>query len=35
MDDVGRTTMVRIFALLGKGSELTGQYRRRMFNFMH
>ena len=35
MDDVGRTTMVRIFALLGKGSKLTGQYRRRMFNFMH
>lgn len=35
MDDVGRTTMIRIFALLGKGSELTGQYRRRMFNFMH
>ncbi|MEE8078984.1 MAG: tetratricopeptide repeat protein [Pseudomonadales bacterium] len=35
MDDVGRTTMIRIFAILGKGSELTGQYRRRMFNFMH
>ncbi len=35
MDDIGRTTMIRIFALLGKGSELTGQYRRRMFNFMH
>ncbi len=35
MDDVGRTMMIRIFALLGKGSELTAQYRRRMFNFMH
>ena len=35
MDDIGRTTMVRIFAILGKGSDLTSQYRRRMFNFMH
>ncbi len=35
MDDIGRTTMVRIFALLEKGSDLAGQYRRRMFNFMH
>ena len=34
-DDIGRTTMIRVFALLGKGSELASQYRRRMFNFMH
>ena len=34
-DDIGRTTMIRIFTLLGKGSELAGAYRRRMFNFMH
>lgn len=34
-DDIGRTTMVRVFALLGKGSPLASQYRRRMFNYMH
>lgn len=34
-DDLGRTTMIRIFSLLGKGSELATAYRRRMFNFMH
>ena len=34
-DDIGRLTMLRIFNLLGKGSPLTGSYRRRMFNFMH
>ena len=34
-DDLGRTTMLRIFTLLGKGSELAAAYRRRMFNFMH
>jgi len=34
-DDIGRTTMIRIFALLGKGSDLATAYRRRMFNFMH
>jgi len=34
-DDVGRLTMIRIFAVLGKGSELATAYRRRMFNFMH
>ena len=34
-EDIGRTTMIRIFTLLGKGSELAGAYRRRMFNFMH
>lgn len=34
-DDVGRTTMIRIFSVLGKGSDLAAQYRRRMFNFMH
>lgn len=34
-DDLGRLTMIRIFAVLGKGSELATAYRRRMFNFMH
>lgn len=34
-DDIGRTTMIRIFGLLGKGSDLAQQYRRKMFAFMH
>jgi putative thioredoxin len=34
-DDLGRLTMVRIFKLLGKGSELASRYRRRMFNYLH
>jgi putative thioredoxin len=34
-DDLGRVTMLRIFNLLGKGSELATRYRRRMFNLMH
>lgn len=34
-DDIGRLTMIRIFSVLGKGSELATAYRRRMFNFMH
>jgi putative thioredoxin len=34
-DDLGRLTMLRIFNLLGKGSELATRYRRRMFNYMH
>jgi putative thioredoxin len=34
-DDLGRLTMIRIFTLLGKGSELASRYRRRMFNYMH
>jgi putative thioredoxin len=34
-DDIGRLTMLRMFTVLGKGSELTSGYRRRMFNFMH
>jgi putative thioredoxin len=34
-DDLGRATMVRIFTLLGKGSELASSYRRQMFNYMH
>lgn len=34
-DDIGRLTMVRIFPLLGKGSDLAATYRRKMFNFMH
>jgi len=34
-DDIGRTTLVRIFALLPKGSDLAKSYRRRMFALMH
>lgn len=34
-DDIARVTMIRIFAVLGKGSELATGFRRRMFNFMH
>lgn len=34
-DDIGRLTMIRGFAMLGKGHELAGTYRRKMFNFMH
>lgn len=34
-DDIGRTTMLRIFSVLGKGSELATRYRRQMFNYMH
>lgn len=34
-DDIGRTTLVRIFALLPKGSDLAKNYRRRMFALMH
>lgn len=34
-DDIGRLTMIRIFAVLGKGNPLVGSYRRKMFNFMH
>jgi putative thioredoxin len=34
-DDLGRTTMIRIFDVLGKGSELATSYRRKMFTFMH
>jgi putative thioredoxin len=34
-DDLGRLTMIRLFKVMGKGSELASQYRRQMFNFMH
>jgi len=34
-DDLGRLTMLRIFNVLGRGSELATRFRRRMFNFMH
>lgn len=34
-DDLGRLTLLRIFNLLGKGSELASRYRRRMFNYLH
>ncbi len=34
-EDLGRTTMLRIFDLLEKGSPLAAGFRRRMFAFMH
>ena len=34
-DDAGRTTMIKIMATMGKGSELAQRYRRRMFAFLH
>ena len=34
-EDVGRLTMIRIMALMGKGSDVAKRYRRRMFNFLH
>ena len=34
-EDAGRMTMIRIMALMGKGSDVAKKYRRRMFNFLH
>ena len=34
-DDLGRQTVIRIIALLGKSSELAQEYRRKMFAFLH
>ena len=34
-DEIGRLTMVRIMALMEKGSDVAKQFRRRMFNFLH
>ncbi|MCY3812409.1 MAG: tetratricopeptide repeat protein [Gammaproteobacteria bacterium] len=34
-EDVGRLTMIRIMALMGRGSDIAKRYRRRMFNFLH
>jgi putative thioredoxin len=34
-DDIGRLTMIRIFSVLPKGSEIAQTYRRKMFAFMH
>ncbi len=34
-DDIGRLTMIRAFAILGKGNDMATKYRRKMFNFMH
>ncbi|MEC9156341.1 MAG: tetratricopeptide repeat protein [Pseudomonadota bacterium] len=34
-EDLGRTTMIRVFEVLSKGNELAGKYRRKMFNLMH
>lgn len=34
-EDAGRLTMIRIMALMGKGSDVAKRYRRRMFNALH
>ncbi len=34
-EDAGRLTMIRIMALMGKGSDVVKRYRRRMFNYLH
>ena len=34
-EDIGRLTMIRVFGMLGKGNEIAGKYRRKMFNLMH
>ena len=34
-DELGSRTLLRLFAVLGKGDELAGRYRRKMFNFLH
>ena len=34
-EDIGRLTMIRVFDILGKGNEIAGKYRRKMFNLMH
>jgi putative thioredoxin len=34
-EDIGRLTMLRVFNMLGKGNEIAGKYRRKMFNLMH
>lgn len=34
-EDAGRMSMIRIMALMGKGSDVAKKYRRRMFNFLH
>ena len=34
-EDIGRLTMIRVFNMLGKGNEIAGKSRRKMFNLMH
>lgn len=34
-EQLARTTMIRVFELLGKGDELATTYRRKMFTFLH
>ena len=34
-EDGARALMIRVFTLLGKGSEVAARYRRQMFNFLH
>ncbi len=34
-EELGRRTLVRLFALLPKGSELVKRYRRQLFNLLH
>ena len=34
-EEKARTTMIRVFDMLGKGNELATSYRRKMFTFLH
>lgn len=34
-DDIGRTTMIRVMALMPRDSQIAQQYRRQMFSMMH
>ncbi len=34
-DDLGRRTLLRLFAVLGRGSDLAARYRRRLFALLH
>ena len=34
-DELARKTMIKIFNMLGKGNEIAGAYRRKMFSLLH
>ena len=34
-EDAGRLTMIRVMALMGRGSDVAKRYRRQMFNYLH
>jgi len=34
-DELARKTMIKIFNILGKGNEIAGAYRRKMFGLLH